>query len=132
MWILIFNVGVSQGGGNLLMLIPVLNVDEKQGGGSMLMLTPVFDVDENRIMDFAVQFRKLGVYKRLPRSWIQELNSKLISTKWLDSSKGDRQNPNHRSRLVEREYNEGRDGTLFASTPPIGGPKVHCLTRIHV
>ena len=67
-------------------------------------------------MDF---FRKFGVYKRVPKSRIKELNGKFISTKWLDTNKGDKDNPNHRSRLVGREYNEGRDDTLYASTPPL-------------
>ena len=67
-------------------------------------------------MDF---FQKLGVYKRVPRSRIKETEGKLISTKWLDTNKGDRENPNYRSRLVGREYNEGRDDTLYASTPPL-------------
>ena len=67
-------------------------------------------------MDF---FRKLGVYKRVPKSRIKELSGKLISTKWIDTNKGDRDKPNHRSRLVGREFNEGRDDTLYASTPPL-------------
>ena len=64
-------------------------------------------------------FKKLGVYKRVPRSRFAELNGKMISVKWLDTNKGDRLNPNHRSRLVVREFNQGKDDTLYASTPPL-------------
>ena len=50
-------------------------------------------------MDF---FKKLGVYKRVPRSRVAEVSGKMVSVKWLDTSKGDKLNPNHRSRLVAR------------------------------
>ena len=55
----------------------------------------------------------------MPRSRVSEVNGKMISVKWLDTNKGDRLNPNHRSRLVGREYNQGKDDTLYASTPPL-------------
>ena len=57
-------------------------------------------------------FKKLGVYRRVPRALIKELGGKLISVRWLDTNKGDRDEPNYRSRLVGREYNEGRDDTI--------------------
>lgn len=65
-------------------------------------------------MDF---FHKLGVYKRVPRERVKEMDGKMISTEWLDMNKGDRDKPNYRSRLVGREFNDGRDDTLYASTP---------------
>ena len=43
----------------------------------------------------------------------------MISVKWLDTNKGDRDNPNYRSRLVGREFNDSKDDTLYASTPPL-------------
>ena len=64
-------------------------------------------------------FRKLGVYKRVKRSLVKSTGGRLITVKWLDTNKGDKDNPNYRSRLVGREYNEGRDDTLYASTPPL-------------
>ena len=64
-------------------------------------------------------FRKLGVYRRVPRSRVAELNGKMVSVKWLDTNKGDKNNPNHRSRLVARSFNQGKDDTLYASTPPL-------------
>ena len=62
-------------------------------------------------------FKQLGVCRRVPRSRVAEVNGKMISVKWLDTNKGDRLNPNHRSRRVGRDYNQGKDDTLYASTP---------------
>ena len=64
-------------------------------------------------------FKKLGVYRRVPRTRVSEMNGNMVSTKWLDTNKGDRLNPNYRSRLVARELNQGKDDTLYASTPPL-------------
>ena len=50
---------------------------------------------------------------------IKRVGGKLISVKGLDTNKGDRENPNYRSRLVGREYNDCKDDTLYASTPPL-------------
>ena len=49
----------------------------------------------------------------------KKLGCKMISVKWLDTSTGDRDNPNYRSRLVGREFNDSKDDTLYASTPPL-------------
>ena len=64
-------------------------------------------------------FKKLGVYQRVPKAKVHEVGGKMVSVKWLDTNKGDRENPNYRSRLVAREYNVGKDDTLYASTPPL-------------
>ena len=64
-------------------------------------------------------FRKLGVYKRVPREMVAKLGGKMISVKWLDTNKGDKARPNYRSRLVARESNLGRDDAVYASTPPL-------------
>ena len=47
-------------------------------------------------------FKKLGVYKRVPRSKVTELGGKMVSVKWLDTNKGDKLQPNYRSCLVAR------------------------------
>ena len=62
-------------------------------------------------------FRKLGVYKVVPRSHQRTTGGKVIGTRWVDVNKGDAENPNCRSRLVGREFNVGRDNTLYAATP---------------
>ena len=44
---------------------------------------------------------------------------KIISTKWLDQSKGDAAAPNYRSRLVGCEFATEKRDDLFAATPPL-------------
>ena len=48
----------------------------------------------------------------------------MVTVKWLDTNKGDKDNPNYRSRLVAREFNTGKDDTLYASTPPLEALRV--------
>ena len=43
----------------------------------------------------------------------------VISTKWIDTNKGDELHPNYRARLVGRELNLGKRDGLFAATPPL-------------
>ena len=66
-----------------------------------------------------VYFKKLGVYKVVPRSDQRRTGGKVIGTRWVDVNKGDSSNPNCRSRLVGREFNVGRDDSLYAATPPL-------------
>ena len=44
---------------------------------------------------------------------------KLIKTRWIDTDKGDAENPNYRSRLVGREIKTDERPDLFAATPPL-------------
>ena len=69
-------------------------------------------------------FRKFGVYKVVPRSHQKTTGGKVIGTRWVDVNKGDAENPNCRSRLVGREFNVGRDDTLYAATPPLEALRV--------
>ena len=64
-------------------------------------------------------FRKLGVYRVVPRSHQRMTGGKIVSTRWVDTNKGDSLKPNCRSRLVGREFNVERDDSLYASTPPL-------------
>lgn len=43
----------------------------------------------------------------------------LIDVKWIDINKDDQNNPRYRSRLVGREFNDYKDDSLYASTPPL-------------
>ncbi len=45
-------------------------------------------------------FRKMGVWKKVPRARARQLRAKVLRGKWIDSNKGDSQNPNYRSRFV--------------------------------
>ena len=64
-------------------------------------------------------FKKLGVYEVVPKSQQATLGGKVIGTRWVDTNKGDVESPDYRSRLVGREFNVGKDDTLYASTPPL-------------
>ena len=60
-------------------------------------------------------FKKKGVYTKVRRqSWM-----KVITTRWLDTNKGDKINKNYRSRLVGREIKRDKREDLFAATPPL-------------
>jgi hypothetical protein len=43
---------------------------------------------------------------------------------WIDTNKGDSENPNVRCRLVGKEFRTGPDDALFASTPPLEALKL--------
>ena len=45
-------------------------------------------------------FKKLGVYKVVPRSHQLETGGNIIRTRWVDANKGDSENPRLRSRMV--------------------------------
>ena len=69
-------------------------------------------------------FDKLKVYDRVSRSDVLKTGGKLIGVRWVDVNKGDATDRNYRSRLVGREFNAGRDDTLYASTPPLEALRV--------
>ena len=64
-------------------------------------------------------FRKMGVYTKVSRTEATNGKFKVISTKWIDTNKGDTKNPNYRSRLVGREIKKDKRLDLFAATPPL-------------
>ena len=60
-------------------------------------------------------FKKMGVYSKVKREyWMRT-----ITTRWLDTNKGDGLNPNYRARLVAREIKRDKRDDLFAATPPL-------------
>ena len=59
-------------------------------------------------------FHKLGVYEKVSRDHQAASGGKIIGVSWVDVSKGDALDVNYRSRLVEREFNVGRDDALDA------------------
>ena len=60
-------------------------------------------------------FKKLGVYKKVRK----ESHMKVITTKWVDTNKGDEKDPNYRARWVGRELALSKRTDLFAATPPL-------------
>ena len=63
--------------------------------------------------------REKKVWSKITRKQARDMGVKVIGTRWIDINKGDSTVPNHRSRFVAKEYNDGKDATLFASTPPL-------------
>ena len=59
------------------------------------------------------------VWTLIPRKKAHQNGWKIIPTRWIDINKGDQQNPNYRSRLVAKEFNNGAQEGLFAATPPL-------------
>ena len=64
-------------------------------------------------------FKKMGVYAKVPRETARRHGCKIITTKWLDTNKGDDENPNYRSRMVGREIKYDKRMDLFSATPPL-------------
>ena len=69
-------------------------------------------------------FEKLKAYDRVPRADIKRTGGKFIGTRWVDINKGGAANRNDRSRLFGREFNVGKDDSLYASTPPLEALRV--------
>ena len=68
---------------------------------------------------------KSNLYKKAPRSRCYEVTGKApIKSGWVDTNKGDSENPNYRSRWVGKEYNTGKDTDMFAATPPLEALRV--------
>ena len=79
-------------------------------------------------------FQKMGVYVKVPRGMAKMHGAKVITTKWLDTNKGDAESPNYRSRLVGREVKYDKRLDLFSATPPLETLKVlisMCARRQH-
>ena len=64
-------------------------------------------------------FKTMGVYTKVDKSEMVKAGCKPVSTKWLDTNKGDDKVPNYRSRLVGREIKMDRRLDLFSATPPL-------------
>ena len=59
------------------------------------------------------------VWKKISRAEAKRQGWKIIKTRWIDINKGDSDNPDIRSRLVGKEFNNGEEDGLFAATPPL-------------
>ena len=49
----------------------------------------------------------------------QERGWEIVRSRWIDINKGDDLNPNYRSRMVGKEFNDSELDGLFAATPPL-------------
>lgn len=70
--------------------------------------------------------RAKQVWKKVPRAEAARRGLKVIQTRWIDINKGDRFDPNYRSRFVAKEFNDGKVIELawFAATPPLEALKL--------
>ena len=66
-----------------------------------------------------VYFKRMGVYRKVPRQEAKDAGVRVITTKWIDTNKGSDSEPNYRSRLVARELNLSERPDLFAATLPL-------------
>ena len=64
-------------------------------------------------------FKRMGVYRKVPRQEAKDVGVRVMTTKWIDTNKGSDSEPNYRSRLVARELNLSERPDLFAATPPL-------------
>ena len=64
-------------------------------------------------------FKEMGVYVKVPKQecWTQT-GKDPIAVRWIDTNKGDKGNPNYRSRLVAKEFKTDINPELYAATPP--------------
>ena len=65
-------------------------------------------VVEARKLEMAF-FKKMGVYLKVSRSEVKAKGGRVISTRRVDTNKGDDKSPNYRSRFVGREVKLIRD-----------------------
>ena len=63
--------------------------------------------------------RDKRVYDKIPRAQAVRNKWKIVQVKWIDQNKGDDENPNYRSRLVGKEFNNEPMEGVFAGTPPL-------------
>ena len=52
------------------------------------------------------------VWGRMTRREANRRGIKIVGVRWVDINKGDNQNPLYRSRLVAKEFNDGKDDSL--------------------
>eukprot|EP00973_Karenia_brevis_P025971 3583818-Karenia_brevis.AAC.1 len=72
-----------------------------------------------------------GIYKCVPIKLCKETTGKgPVGCKWIDTNKGDEQDPLYRSRLVATERRIHKRDSIFAATPPLESLRV--LSLIHI
>ena len=63
--------------------------------------------------------KECGIYIKVSRQEATSGKHKVITTRWIDTNKGDKDNPNYGSRPVGREIKKDNRLDLFAATPPL-------------
>ena len=62
---------------------------------------------------------KKPVWEKIQRSLAKGKGWKIVKSRWIDINKGNNVNPNYRSRMVGKEFNNGELEGPFAATPPL-------------
>ena len=62
---------------------------------------------------------KKAVWKKIPRWQAKGKGWEIIKSRWIDRNKGDDDNPNYRSRMVGKEFNDRKVEGIFAAAPPL-------------
>ena len=63
---------------------------------------------------------KKPVWGKTKRSLAKKKRGRtIVKSRWIDINKGDDANPNYRSRMGRKEFNNGELEGLFAATPPL-------------
>ena len=62
---------------------------------------------------------KKPVWEKIPRKLARDKGLQIVRSRWIDINKGDDLNPNYRSRMVGKEFNDSELDGLFAATPPL-------------
>ena len=76
-------------------------------------------VDQARTLELKY-FEDQRVWEKRPYAEaMAKMGKKAITVKWIDTNKGDEDNPNYRSRLVAREIRRRGENPVFAPTPPL-------------
>ena len=65
-----------------------------------------------------------GVWVKMLRSEAKRRSIRIVGTRWLDINKGDEEVENYRSRLVAKDFNQGKEEGIFAATPPLEALKL--------
>ena len=60
-----------------------------------------------------------GVWEKMSRKEAIRQGIRVVDTRWIDLNKGDEDHPDHRSRLVAKDFNTGKEEGVFAATPPL-------------
>ena len=77
------------------------------------------DVVRGAIREDIKYFRGMHVCTKVPLSeCYEETGEAPIGVKWVDTNKGDKANPNYRSRLVAQEFKTEEMPEWYAATPP--------------
>ncbi len=67
-----------------------------------------------------IDYYRTHVYKKVPIQTSYDVTgAKPISTRWVDTNKGDDQHPEYRSRWVARDIRKNWELVWLASTPPL-------------